>query len=158
MKRFMLFALLALMMIGTASAEPMTCIVPKGQYVNVREKPRSDAGKVTELHNGDEIEVCEVVDGFLRFTFRERDVYASVDYFESDAGMEEYEVVANGRVRLRDAPGGKCVGWKEPGTTASIFGWRYAADGTLWGRVTGMEYISAECLQKVGQGSGEAEP
>lgn len=153
MNKAMLCALLlaALMLFGAcAAAEQLTCIVPDGQYVNVRNRASRSAATWGVLHAGDVIDAdpAEIVNGFFKTTFNGRDAYVSVSYFEIEAG-QDYTIAANGRVRMRKSPGGSADGFIRPGERVRVMAWRYAADGSLWARCAGGRYISAGCLSAV---------
>lgn len=127
-----------------AKAEELVCIVPESQYVNVRNQPRSDAATWGKLHNGDTIEPESVENGFFKFKFGSRTAYASVSFFEAETSGE-YIIEANGRVRTRNAPAGKRIGWIDPGEVVEVTAWRYDKNGGKWGKARS-EYISAEFL------------
>jgi len=133
---------------AAAAAETFTCIVADGQYVNVRNRASSSAATWGILHAGDTIEAdpADITDGFFKTTFNSHTAYVSVRYFEIPADAT-YAVAANGRVRLRQSPGGEATGFVQPGKTVYVLAWRYAADGTKWAKCTGGSYISAEYLQ-----------
>lgn len=137
-------AAFAIRFIPSASAETLVCIAPEGQYVNVRKAPRDDAGVWGKLHAGDEIDAKGVESGFIRFTFGGSRAYVSVKLFEIPADCT-YRVEADGRVRVRSAPGGDRVAWAEPGDAVQVDAWRYDAGGALWAR-SGNRYIAASCL------------
>lgn len=136
--------------LSAAHAETLTCIVADGQYVNVRNQASSSAATWGILHHGDTIEADpkEIVDGFFKTTFEERVAYVSVRYFEIPV-EGKYTVSANGRVRMRKAPGGEATGFIQPGRQVHVTAWRYAADGSRWGKCTGGSYIAAQYLAPV---------
>ncbi|MBP3656279.1 MAG: hypothetical protein J6K32_06230 [Clostridia bacterium] len=148
----MLCAMAAAMLMTAAAcaaqAETLTCIVADGQYVNVRNRPSQSAATWGILHNGDTIDTApeEIEKGYFRTTFNGHEAYVSVRYFEI-AEERAYTVEANGRVRLRKAPGGAADGFVQPGSRVYVSAWRYAADGSRWARCTGGQYISADCLK-----------
>ena len=145
-------ASIALLFIPSASAETLVCIAPEGQYVNVRKAPRSDAGVWGRLHAGDEIDAKGVESGFIRFVYGGSRAYVSVKLFEIPADCR-YVVAADGRVRVRSAPGGDRVAWAEPGDAVQVDAWRYDASGSLWAR-SGERYIAASCLvPETGEGA-----
>lgn len=133
---------------AAALCETLTCIVPDGQYVNVRNRASSSASALGMIHTGETIDAdpAQIVNGFFAFTFRERAAYVSVRYFEI-AEESRYIVEANGRVRLRKAPGGDADGFIKPGAQVYVTAWRYGADGRKWARCTGGQYIAAEYLR-----------
>jgi len=142
-----ILGLLCLLCAVPASAERLTCIVADGQYVNVRNRPSSSAATWGVLHTDDEIETdpAEIQNGFFKTTFKDREAYVSVKFFEiEDSGA--YTVTANGRVRMRKSPGGSADGFIRPGERVRVMAWRYAADGSLWARCAGGCYISAQYL------------
>jgi len=133
-----------------ACAQALTCIVAEGQYVNVRNQASSGASALGMLHTGDVIETNphEIKNGFFKTTFKGRDAYVSVRYFEIEAG-EDHVISANGRVRMRKSPAGSLSGFIQPGTRVHVLAWRYAQDGSLWARCAGGSYISSSCLSRV---------
>ena len=138
---------LTLAMTGAACADTFTCIVPDGQYVNVRKQPSGKAATWGVMRTGETIEAdpSEIRNGFLRFTFLGHEAYASVRYFEIEESRD-YTVSANGRVRVRKTPVGDASGFIKPGETVRVRAWRRAADGSLWARCPGPKYISAAYL------------
>lgn len=142
--------LAALLLCGSlrcAGAETLTCVVPSGQYVNVRNQASQAAATWGVLHAGDTIDASpnEIVNGYFKTTYKDRTAYVSVKYFEI-AVEENYVVDANGRVRLRKAPGGSAAGFIQPGERVHVMAWRYAGDGSKWAKCAGGQYISAEYL------------
>lgn len=153
-RRILSMLLLAAALIGTpaARAETLTCIVADGQYVNVRNRAASDAATWGILHTGDIIETnpAEIVGGFFKTTYKDRVAYVSVKYFEI-AVDKQYEIEANGRVRVRKSPAGEAMGFIQPGETVYVIAWRYAPDGSRWAKCTGGRFISADYLKLVQQ-------
>ena len=141
-------AWLALSFPSAVMAETLTCIVPDGQYVNVRNQASSSAAIWGVMHNGDEIHTDprEIENGFFKTTFEGRAAYVSVRFFEI-AEDRTFTVDANGRVRVRKSPGGAAAGFIQPGKTVHVTAWRYAGDGSKWAQYTGGKYISADCLR-----------
>ena len=131
-----------------SGAQTLTCIVADGQYVNVRNRASSSAATWGVLHTGDTIETLpqEITDGFFRTEYNGRVAYVSVRYFEIPVNAA-YVVRANGRVRVREPPGGAAAGFVRPGDRVYVSAWRYAADGSRWARCTGGQYISADYLE-----------
>ena len=140
--------ILALLLPACALAETFTCTVAEGQYVNVRKQPSTRAASWGVLHAGDTIEADpgDIRSGFYKTTFMGREAYVSIHYFEIADGRD-YTVSANGRVRIRQSPGGKAQGFISPGAAVRVRAWRYAEDGSLWARCPGPKYIAAEYLQ-----------
>ena len=99
--RIALLTIALALALAAAKAQTLTCIVADGQYVNVRNRPSTSAASWGILHNGDTIEAdpMEITGGFFKTTFREREAYVSVRYFEI-AEEAAYTVSANGRVRV----------------------------------------------------------
>jgi len=135
---------------GHALAATFTCIVADGQYVNVRNRASSTAATWGILHNGDTIEAKpgEIVNGYFKTTFEDRIAYVSVRFFEMPVG-KDYEVLANGRVRVRKSPAGDASGFVKPGEMVHVYAWRYASNGSKWARCKGGKYIAAEYLEPV---------
>lgn len=148
--RFFILTLLCLLLAcAGACAKTLTCIVPEGQYVNVRRQPSQTAGTWGVMRTGETIEADpdEIRSGFFKTVFMEREAYVSVRYFEIPENTE-YVVCANGRVRVRQSPGGDSVGFIKPGESVRVRAWRYAADGSLWAKCPGPRYISADYLTR----------
>lgn len=133
--------------VKAAKAATFTCIVADGQYVNVRNQASSSAATWGILHTGDTIEAKpgEITNGFFKTTFKDRIAYVSVKFFEA-AVEQDYQVEANGRVRMRKSPNGDAVGFIQPGEIVRVKAWRYASNGSKWARCTGGKYIAAEYL------------
>ena len=145
----MMAALIAACVLPAAAfGETLTCIVADGQYVNVRNRASSQAATWGVMHTGETIEAnpAEITNGFFKTTFRDRVAYISVRYFEIPEDAH-YIVEANGRVRLRKAPGGDADGFIQPGAQVYVTAWRYDADGGKWAKCTGGQYIAAEYLR-----------
>ena len=147
MKRIFAFFLLSLCISTSACAETLECIVPDGQYVNVRNQPSSRAAAWGVLHTGDIIETnpAEIRNGFFKTTYKDHTAYVSVKYFEIAVG-EDFVIQANGRVRMRKSPGGSANGFIKPGTRVHVIAWQYGSDGAKWARCAGGSYISAAYL------------
>lgn len=56
----------------------------------------------------------------------------------------EYQNITNGRVRVRDKPGGKRIGWLEADGVATVLRW-LSENGKIWA-YTGDGYIRGDCL------------
>lgn len=157
MKRILIALLVLLSMaalpeVSTAENQSLVCVVAKGQYVNVRNQPRSDAQKVGEMHNGDKIDAVSVKDGWIEIEYKDHPAYVNASYFEipEAEGGTLYTVRANGRVRVRSAPDGKRIDWIEPGTTVRVYGWRHGNDESKWARcIEG--YIASDYLELSGE-------
>lgn len=145
--RMLLAALCLCGLTRCVRAETLTCVVPDGQYVNVRNQASQTAATWGVLHAGDTIDASpgEIVNGYFKTTYKDRVAYVSVKYFEIAVG-ESYRVNANGRVRLRKSPGGNAAGFIQPGERVHVMAWRYAGDGSKWAKCAGGQYISAEYL------------
>ena len=130
-----------------AWAETLTCVVPSGQYVNVRNQASQSAATWGILHAGDTIDASpdEIVNGYFKTTYKDHVAYVSVKYFEISVGRS-YSVDANGRVRLRKSPGGSASGFIKPGEHVHVMSWRYAGDGSKWAKCAGGQYIAAQYL------------
>ncbi len=145
-----LFLSVLLAAVPCARCETLTCIVADGQYVNVRNQASSTAATWGILHHGDTIETnpLEITRGFFKTTFEGRVAYVSVRYFEIPV-EQDFIISANGRVRMRRSPGGEATGFIKPGRQVHVTAWRYAADGSRWGKCTGGSYIAAQYLEPV---------
>lgn len=145
-----LFLAAFLAAVPCALCETLTCIVADGQYVNVRNQASSSAATWGVLHHGDTIEAnpLEITRGFFKTEFEGRVAFVSVKFFEIPV-EQDFIVAANGRVRMRRSPGGEATGFIQPGRQVHVTAWRYAADGSRWGKCTGGSYIAAQYLEPV---------
>lgn len=127
--------------------ETLNCIVAQGQYVNVRNRASASAATWGTMRAGETIEADpqEIQNGFFKTTFRDHVAYVSVRYFEIPVNAH-YIVEANGRVRLRKAPGGAADGFIKPGEQVYVIAWQYDGDGGKWARCAGGQYIASEYL------------
>ena len=141
------FLMMMLSAVPCAPGETLTCIVADGQYVNVRNQASPTAATWGILHHGDTIETnpLEITRGFFKTTFEGRTAFVSVKFFEIPV-EQDFTVAANGRVRMRRSPGGEATGFIKPGRQVHVTAWRYAADGSRWGKCTGGSYIAAQYL------------
>ena len=132
-------------LVQTAPAEEMTCTVPKGEFLYVRNRPSTEAEHLGLLYNGDTVEVGETNDGWVYFTCNGQNAYALADYFEVTDG-NEYTITANGRVRYREKPNGTVSGFYSVGTVVVVDAWFTDKDGQEWGRI-GSYYVVKEFLK-----------
>lgn len=144
--------LLCILLCGAAlcaAEETLTCIVADGQYVNVRNRASAQAATWGVMRAGETIEAepKNITNGFFETTFDGHTAYVSVRYFEIPVEAH-YTVEANGRVRIRKAPGGEADGFVQPGDRVYVSAWRYDSDGGKWARCTGGDYISAQYLRR----------
>ena len=151
-KPLLILFLVGLLGCGAALADTFTCIVPDGQYVNVRKQPSAKAASWGVMHAVETIEAdpSDIRSGFFKFTFMEHEAYVSVRYFEIPESRN-YTVTANGRVRTRKTPGGEATGFIKPGETVRVRAWQRAEDGSLWARCPGPKYIAAAYLTPIGE-------
>lgn len=145
--RLLIACLLMLLLPCAAVSETLMCIVPEGQYVNVRKQPSASAATWGILHTGDPIETdpAQIESGFFKTTFKERAAYVSVRYFEIEVDAP-HTVTANGRVRVRNAPAGEAIGFVKPGESVYVHAWRYASNGSRWGRLSSGRFVDAQYL------------
>lgn len=126
----------------------MTCIIPKGQRVNIRNRASMKASTLGDgCRNGDTVEAEEITGGWIRFTLDNETAHIWSEYFEAVDGGK-YVVSGNGRVRYRDAPGGKKIGFYQVGEAVTVDAWRYDTEGGRWARI-GEYYVMAEFLQQM---------
>lgn len=140
-----ILAILVLLPVLGAAAETMYCIIPTGQYVNVRKQADKTASTWGEMRNGERIDADTISDGWVTFDYGEHTAYAMVKFFEIPEDTD-FVITGNGRVRYREEPNGKKVDFYEVGTVVHVDGWRYDGDGNLWGRV-GNYFVSYEFLE-----------
>jgi uncharacterized protein YraI len=127
--------------------------VSSTSYLNVREAPEADAEIITTLDRGDEIEATGATDGLwvevqtesITITYREgsEPVYSeplkgwvalSLLSLERPYSNQHGNIIGDGRVRLRDGPGGDFLKWVYPGEEVSVLA-VVEVDAQRWYRV-----------------------
>lgn len=118
----------------------------RSDYLSVRFSPSEKATLVGRLYRGDDVKVIDIADGWAHLEWGDP-AYVKADYLATEKPIEPtvYRVVANGKVRLRDKPGGEKVGWAYPGNTLTVYGWT-EIEGVRWALLNGC-YIMAEFLE-----------
>lgn len=146
MKRLLSIILAIFLLSSTAAAETMTCIIPEGQYVNVRNRASKKASTLGRgFRNGDTVEVEKIADGWINFTMDGEAAFVRAEYFEAVDGAQ-YTITGNGRVRYRAAPGGAKVDFYPVGEIVTVDAWRYDNEGGRWARI-GDYYVMAKFLE-----------
>ena len=123
----------------------MTCIIPKGQYVNIRNRPSKKASTLGEIRHDETIEADKIAGGWITFTTESQTAYVWSEYFEVVDGGQ-YVISGNGRVRYRDAPGGKKQGFYPVGEIVTVDAWRYDTEGGRWARI-GERFVMDDFLE-----------
>lgn len=118
-------------------------------YVNIREKPSTGSAEAGRLFLGDRVETDgKKKNGFLHIInigTETGDGWVSCRYLvEGELIVETVEavIVGKGRVAVRAYPGGKRIGWIQPGETVTVYAW-----GDEW-TVTSRGYIQTEFVEE----------
>ena len=102
--------------------------------LNGRQRPEVHSAIVAWYQNGEDISIYEI-DGEWALTAGSEygTCWVNINYLATEEAGS-YTVNANGRLRVRETPGGNTVGWFKPGQTVevlSIFG-TWARTETGW--------------------------
>lgn len=117
--------------------------------LNVRDAAGYDGQKIGYLMPGDAVGFVEHKHGWTLVTcgVEAGKGWVKTEYLTTDLdGAGEYVNTSGGRVRLRDAPDGKGIGWVKAGATVSVSGWVVDSDGREWG-CTKSGYVARECFE-----------
>ena len=157
-KRFVFITTLCASMVCLAKADTYTCAVHKGEWVWIRDAPNSEARKIGRVRYGYEVNADEPINGYLAIQPMSvwmldgeaaRRGYVDVSYFDRNIPETMYRVnTENGPLAKRETPAGRLLCWIKSGVRISVFGWRYAKDGSLWAKVYKGGYVKAEYLVK----------
>ena len=137
-----LFILFLALIAATAKAE--TYYVTANGGLNLRWEPnkRSRGEAVAEL--GEELEVTALDGQWATVQWGVDTLYCSISYLsqqEPSQMNDQGKIISNGRVALRDMPGGKRIGWMHNGDKISVNG---VVDG--WCR-TEKGYVAQEYVE-----------
>lgn len=142
--------------VAAAKADPMTCVVHKGEWVWIREAPSKSARQIGRVRYGYEIDAGEPENGFFRIRIgkgwllegeTEEIGYVDAQYFDRPITETMYRVTTEGGpLAKRETPQGRLMCWIKPGVKISVLGWRYAPDGSLWAKVFKGGYVAAQYL------------
>ena len=130
---------------ATVTTMEMTCTVPKGEILYIRNRKSTEATHLGFLSHGDLVQVEENENGWIKFTHENKEAYAVASFFEVTDG-QEYTIEANGRVRYRDKANGTMLGFYAVGTKVVVDAWLTDKDGQEWGRI-GDHYVMKEFLK-----------
>ena len=149
MKRYLVILTAIWLMLAlawVADAETMYVHVRDGTYLNGRRDPNMQSPILMTMGRGDDVEVTSVNNGWAEILGGEAgSCWCCVDYladYSPDESAALYTVVSNGRVRVRQSPDGKAVGYARNGDTVTV---RFILDG--WAYI-GEGYVMAEYLER----------
>lgn len=138
-----LLGVLAFTVAARAEEEPvqMYVVVSESSWLNGRYAPSKASSEEAYFYRGDIVDVYEVQDGWARVKGGECGyVWCCIDFLSStapDTKPEAYTVTANGRVRVRETPGGGLARWAQDGDTVTVTRWcgqwAYVGDGYIDG-------------------------
>jgi|GEM_PF-3286028 len=156
MKRILILLAAVWLMLGFAGlcearADETTVMyvhVRDGTYLNGRHDPAKDSAVEMRLYRGDAVTVLAVNGNWAQIKGGEAGTcWCSVAYLADYPPGETaplYTVDSDGRVRVRESPNGKAVGYVNDGDTVEV---RFIADGWAY---TGDGYVMAEYLELEG--------
>ena len=123
----------------------MMVALPDTQLLNVRKQAKKDASAWGTQRGGTQLYVTELDGAWATVDFDGEMGYVLVAYLEITADVD-CTVVSDGRVRIREKPGGKVVGFLHDSDIAHIKAWRYNSEGALWARLSS-GYVLASYLE-----------
>lgn len=143
-----LWMMLMLAWVTDAAAEEgcvMYVQVREGTLLNGRREPNLDSAILMRMERGFEVYVLRVKNGWAEIVGGEAGTcWCAVEYladYPPGENAPQYTVVSSGRVRVRQTPDGKAVGYVQPGDTVEV---RFMIDG--WAYI-GSGYVMAEFLE-----------
>ena len=137
-----LFTLFLVLIAATARAE--TYYVTANGGLNLRWEPSKRSRVEAVAEQGEELEVTALDGQWATVQWGVDTLYCSISYLSQQEPSQtngQGKIASNGRVALRDMPGGKRVGWMHNGDKVSISG---VVDG--WCR-TEKGYVAQEYVE-----------
>ena len=137
-----LFILFLALVAATAKAE--TYYVTANSGLNLRWEPSKHSRVEAVAELGEELEITALDGQWATVQWGVDTPYCSISYLSQQEPSQmsgQGKIVSNGRVALRDMPGGKRIGWMHNGDTISISG---VVDG--WCR-TERGYVAQEYIE-----------
>lgn len=131
----------------------MTVALPDTQLLNVRKQAKKDASVWGTQRGDTQLYVTELDGAWAIVDYDGETGYVLVSYLEITADVD-CAVESDGRVRIREKPGGKVVSFLHDGDMVHIKAWRYDSDGALWARISG-GYVLASYLELIAEDSEE---
>lgn len=155
MKRFILLMAMLVLLPYCVRAEPvsvaevwppcyMTVALGDHQLLNVRKQPEKSASAWGTLRGGEDVYVTAIDGAWATVDYGKETGYVQLRYVEITANTA-CTVTSNGRVRLRERPGGKLCGFLQDGQTVMALAWQFDDENALWAR-TATGYVMAEYL------------
>lgn len=152
MKKTILILIAAWMICCFSAAEAVTlyAIHSEGE-LNIRKEPNLHADRVGYLSPGDTAEYRSQCGEwiYVELGIEEGGGWVHGNYLSSDpqaAGL--YRNCSNGRLRKREVPGGKTIGWLQMDASVQVYGILPDDDGTLWARISD-GYVQLQWLRKI---------
>ena len=141
------FAALAVDDEGLRPPTHMTITLPDTQLLNVRSQAKRDASAYGQARGGDDLYVTSIDGDWATVDFDGHDAYVLLRYLEITAEVD-CVVRSDGRVRIREKPGGKIADFLHDGDEVLVKAWCYDNAGALWARLS-TGYVSAAFLELV---------
>lgn len=150
---FLVMLMLLLLPIGATAVDDeglrppvyMTVSLPDTQLLNVRKQAKKDASTWGTQRGGAQLYVTDLDGAWATVDYDGETGYVLVSFLEITADVD-CAVVSDGRVRIREKPGGKVVSFLHDGDTVHVKAWRYDSDGALWARLSS-GYVLASYLE-----------
>lgn len=127
------------------------CVVHKGEWVWIRDRPSKDAEKIDTIRYGVEVEISDIRDGYAYITWLdgEKQGWADISYFDMPIKETIYVVASDGPLNKRETPDGRFLTRIKSGARVSVLGWRYSKKGELWAKTYHGGYVKASYLRAV---------
>lgn len=153
MKKIIFLIALLVSMTSIATAQTMTCVVHKGEWIWVRSEPSSEAAKISTIRYGHKVDVSEIKNKYAHVTLSDGpdkglEGWVDVSYLEKPIKEETWIIISDGPLNKRETPDGRFMSKIKSGTRISVLGWRYSKSGELWAKVYLGGYVKAQYLQK----------
>lgn len=120
-----ILAAVLLFAVFPALAEGELTVTLSSGTLNVRSEPNGRI--IAELYDGDEVTLISERSGWARVycPCEAGEGYVSSAYLTDGSGEAgKYNNASDGRLRIRDKPDGKAIGWLKKGATVTVTAWR----------------------------------
>lgn len=144
MKRLLVLVICLLLTATTAAAVDeeglrppiyMTITLPNTQLHNIRAQPKKEASTLGQARGENDLYVTSLDGDWATVDSDYGTGYVFVSYLEITAEAD-CVVRSNGRVRVREKPGGSVAGFVYDSDEVFVKAWRYDSKGVLWARLS----------------------
>ena len=123
------------------------CVVHKGEWVWVRDRPSKDGNQIDTIRFGVEGEIHSIENLYANITTSDgRTGWVDVSYLEIPIKEKVYKVACDSPLNKRETPDGRYLSKIKGGSRISVLGWRYSKNGELWAKVYKGGYVKAAYL------------